>query len=159
MVTINVTFGLVTATISFAFFLFIRHLIAPLTYFRLYRKQQDNQTISTPTLRTCFTYTDEERWQRLNLLISWLHALITGVLVLYSFLVYRELHQDFVEHVNFVTYVTCSLSFGMLKEKHLTRIFLYIEGYFWYDLCDVISNRRGSDLYEIVLHHIVVSIN
>ena len=31
-------------------------------------------------------------------------------------------------------------------------------GYFCYDFCDVLSNRKGSDLLEIVLHHIVVSI-
>ncbi len=35
--------------------------------------------------------------------------------------------------------------------------FFFCLGYFWYDLCDVISNRRGSDLFEIVLHHIIVS--
>lgn len=117
MVTINVTLGLVTAAISFAFFLFIRQLIVPLTYFRLYAKKQDSQTISKPPLRTWFTYADEERWQRLNLLVSWLHSLITGALVLYSFLIYHELHEDFVDHVNLVTYVTCSLSFGIYRKK------------------------------------------
>jgi hypothetical protein len=34
---------------------------------------------------------------------------------------------------------------------------LVILGYFCYDLCDVISNRRGSDLLELLVHHIVVS--
>jgi len=58
------------------------------------------------------------------------------------FLVYTELHHDFVKYVNFVTYVTCSFSFG----------------YFCYDFCDVISNRRGSDLFEIGAHHIVILI-
>lgn len=142
MFTINVTFGLSTAAISFLFFLLIRHLIAPLTYFRLCTTKQENQIQPAPYLRTWFSYRDEERWQRLNLLISWLHALITGVLVLYSFLVYQDLRKDFVEHVNFVTYATCSLSFG----------------YFIYDLFDVISNRRGSDLFEILLHHIITLI-
>jgi hypothetical protein len=114
MVTIDVTLGLSSTILSFGFFIFCRYLISPLTYFRLYK--QDKQTISSPYIRTWFTYVDEERWQRLNLLISWLHALITGVLVVYSFLVYPKLRHDFVNHVNFVTYVTCSLSFGMLNK-------------------------------------------
>ena len=113
MITINVTLGLTTAILSFGFFLFCRYLISPLTYFRLFTKKEDNQMISSPYVRTCFTYVDEVRWQRLNLLISWIHALITGLLVLYSFLAYSGLRADFVEHVNFVTYVTCSLSLGM----------------------------------------------
>lgn len=117
MVAIDIILGLEAAAFSFGFFLFIRYLIEPLTYFRLYSKKPDNQTKPTPHLRTCFTYVDEERWQRLNLLISWIHALITGVLVLYSFLAYSELRADFVEHVNFVTYVTCALSFGIERKK------------------------------------------
>lgn len=32
------------------------------------------------------------------------------------------------------------------------------EGYFWYDLCDILSNRSGSDLWEMLLHHILVSL-
>lgn len=115
MVAINITLGLSSAILSFGFFLFIRYLINPLTYFRLFTNKQDTQTISSPHLRTWFTYDNEERWQRLNLLISWIHALITGALVLYSFLAYSGLRHDFVNHVNFVTYITCSLSFGMSR--------------------------------------------
>ncbi len=32
-------------------------------------------------------------------------------------------------------------------------------GYFWYDLCDIISNRRGLEASEILLHHVLVSIS
>ncbi|CAF0780246.1 unnamed protein product [Rotaria sp. Silwood1] len=142
MFTINATLGLSWAILSFGFFLFIRYVIHPLTYVRLSNNKQNNSTIPSPYIRTWLTYLDEERWQRLNLLISWLHAFITGVLVLYSFYAYPELRHDFVKHINFVTYLTCSLSFG----------------YFCYDLCDIISNRRGSDLFEIILHHIVTLI-
>lgn len=39
------------------------------------------------------------------------------------------------------------------------EMFVLTLGYFCYDFCDVISNRKGSDLFEIVLHHIVVSID
>jgi hypothetical protein len=116
MVTINVTLGLTWIILSFGFFLFIRYLIRPLTSFRLSTNKQDNQIISSPYIQTWFTYSDQERWQRLNLLISWLHALITGVLVMYSFLAYSELRHDFVKYVNAVTYITCSLSFGMLNK-------------------------------------------
>ncbi|CAF2335879.1 unnamed protein product [Rotaria sp. Silwood2] len=142
MFTINTTLGISWAILSFGFFLFFRYLIHPLTYVRLSINKQNNSTISSPYIRTWLTYPDEERWQRLNLLISLLHAFITGVLVLYSFYVYPELRHDFVRHVNFVTYLTCSLSFG----------------YFCYDLCDIVSNRRGLDLFEIILHHIVTLI-
>ncbi|CAF0727214.1 unnamed protein product [Adineta steineri] len=142
MIKINVTLGVTWTIISFGFFLCCRYLIRPLTYYRLATNKQDNQIIISPPVRSWFTYTNEARWQRLNLLISWLHALITGVLVLYCFLAYSGLRNDFVQHVNFVTYITCSLSFG----------------YFCYDLCDVLSNRRGADLLEIILHHAVVLI-
>jgi hypothetical protein len=113
MVTIDVTLGFSTAILSFIFFLCTRFLLSPLTNLRLFTKEEDKQINSSPKIQTWFTYVDEERWQRLNLLISWLHALITGTLVLYSFLAYPGLRHDFVEYVNFVTYVTCSLSFGM----------------------------------------------
>jgi hypothetical protein len=117
MMTINVTLGLITAILSFGFFLVCRYLISPLTYFRLStKKENDKKMISSPYVRTWFTYVDVERWQRLNLFISWIHALITGVLVLYSFLAYSGLRTDFVKHVNFVTYVTCSFSLGMFDE-------------------------------------------
>ncbi|CAF0747741.1 unnamed protein product [Adineta ricciae] len=140
MVTINVTLGLSCTIVSFGFFLLCRYLIRPLTNYRLFINKTDNEkNAPSPSFQTWLTDPNEKRWQRLNLLISWLHALITGVLVLYSFLAYPDLRNDFVEHVNLVTYVTCSLSFG----------------YFCYDLCDVISNRKGSDLFEILLHHIV----
>jgi hypothetical protein len=159
MITIDVTLGLTSAILSFAFFLSCRYLISPLTYSRLCANKSKHQTISSPYIRTWFTYVDEVRWQRLNLLISWIHALITGVLVLYSFLVYSGLRADFVDHVNLVTYVTCSLSFGMCLINEIFEMKLFILGYFCYDLCDVISNRKGIDLLEIGLHHIVVSKN
>lgn len=113
MVHINGTFGLYSTALSFLFFLLCRYIMDPLTYVRLFITKENHQISSSkPVLRTWFTYIDEQRWQRLNLLISWLHALITGGLVLYSFLVYPGLRADFVEHVNFVTYFTCSFSLG-----------------------------------------------
>ncbi|CAF0730894.1 unnamed protein product [Rotaria sordida] len=148
MFTINATLGFSWVISSFGFFLCCRYLIDPLTYVRLSVNKSNNHGLSSPYIRTWFTYSDEERWQRLNLLISWLHAFITGLLVLYSFYAYPELQYDFVKHVNFVTYLTCSLSFGILDKL----------SYFCYDFCDVISNRRGSNLFEIILHHIVILI-
>lgn len=117
MFPINLTLGLGSAITSFGFFIFCRYLVDPLTYLRLSTNKQNNQNISSPYFRTWFTYSDQERWQRLNLLISWLHAFITGVLVLYSFWSYPELSQDFVKHVNFITYITCSLSWGIITNR------------------------------------------
>lgn len=119
MVIINVTLGLSLAILSFGFFLLCRYLIQPLTYYRLSTNKQDNNIKSSRYIQTWFSYSNEEQWQRLNLLISWLHALITGVLVLYSFWKYPGLHDDFVNHVNFVTYLTCSLSFGMFNNNKI----------------------------------------
>ena len=164
MVAVNVALGLISSVLSFIFFLLCRFLIIPLTYYRQSVTQKKEQrTPSPPYIRTWFTYPDEERWQRLNLLMSWFHALITGLLVIYSFWSYAsELRRDFVTHVNLVTYLTCSVSFGkqLIYENNRIRfeLFQLILGYFWYDLFDVISNRRGSDLYEIVLHHVFVSL-
>ena len=119
MVTINVTLGLSCTIVSFGFFLLCRYLIRPLTNYRLFTDKTDNEkNAPSPSFQTWLTDPNEKRWQRLNLLISWLHALITGVLVLYSFLAYPDLRNDFVEHVNLVTYVTCSLSFGRQKTMY-----------------------------------------
>jgi hypothetical protein len=117
MVTFNATLGLSWAALSFGFFLLCRYLIQPLVYYRLSTNKQYSQGIPSRYIQTWLSYSDEEQWQRLNLLISWLHALITGVLVLYSFWKYPGLHDDFVKHVNFITYLTCSLSFGMLVKE------------------------------------------
>lgn len=114
MFTINATLGIIWAILSFGFFVLIRYLIEPLTYLRPSINKQNNSTISSPCIRTYFTYPNEERWQRLNLLISWVHAFITGVLTLYSFWTYPELYNDFVQYVNCIIYLTCSLSFGKL---------------------------------------------
>lgn len=123
MVQINGNLGLCSAFSSFLFFLLCRYLIEPLTYFRLFNDKENSPTTnSSPVIRSWFTHSDEQRWQRLNLLISWLHALITGGLVMYSFLAYPGLRADFVEHINLVTYFTCSFSFGKLEEPSLIRI-------------------------------------
>ena len=112
MITISVTFGLFITSLFFLFFLLCRYLIRPLTYFRVSINERNNQTFVSPYFQTWFTYSDRERWQRLNLLISSLHALVTSILTLYSFWAYPELCHDFVHHINFITYVTCSFSFS-----------------------------------------------
>ena len=124
MVTINATLGLTWSILSFVFFILCRYLINPITYYRHAKGQPDRPPTRAPYIRTWLTHPDEERWQRLNLLISWVHALITGSLVIYSFWAYApELRRDFVHHVCFVTYFTCSLSFGRFHwhvESHLS---------------------------------------
>lgn len=118
MVQINGNLGLCSAVLSFLFFLLCRYLIEPLTYFRLVNNKETSPiTNFSPIIRSWLTHTNEQRWQRLNLLISWLHALITGGLVLYSFLAYPGLRADFVQHINLVTYFTCSFSFGKFNEN------------------------------------------
>ena len=120
MIAITRTLGLASSILSFGFFLLCRYLIRPLTFYRLPGTPKDQQSRTVPEryVQTWFTYPDEDRWHRLNLLISWIHALITGILVLYSFWAYApELNRDFVTHMNLVTYLTCSLSFGRRKAR------------------------------------------
>lgn len=113
MLTIDLTLGLTSSILSFVFFCLVRYLIHPLTYYRLSPQKPDQRTSTSPKVHTWLTYPNEERWQRLNLLISWIHAVITGVLVLYSFWAYAsDLQRDFVHHHSLVTYLTCSFSFG-----------------------------------------------
>jgi hypothetical protein len=80
MITINITLGLSWSILSIGFFFFCRYLIRPLVYFR--QTTNNKQSITKPFIRTWLTYTNENQWERLNLLISWLHALITSLLVI-----------------------------------------------------------------------------
>jgi hypothetical protein len=114
MVTINVTLGLGCTIFSYGFFVLCRYFARPLTVIRLNNKNP--KLITKPYIRTWFTYSNVEEWERLNLLISWFHSLIIGLLVIYSFWAYSpEIYQDFVQHLSFITYFTCAFSFGMLK--------------------------------------------
>ncbi|CAF1187396.1 unnamed protein product [Adineta steineri] len=141
MVAINITLGVSWTVLSFGFFVICRYLVQPLTFIR--HSPKTHRTKSNPYFQTCFTCADDHQWERLNLLISWLHSLITGVAVIYSFWAYSpDIYQDLVNHITLVTYLTCALSYG----------------YFWYDLCDIISNRRGSEMLELLLHHILTII-
>jgi hypothetical protein len=112
MVTINVTLGICSSILSFGFFILCRYLIRPLTIIRL--RTKDSRGICNPYIHTWFTYSDIDQWERLNLLISWLHSLITGLSTIYCFWAYSpDLLNDLVGHLSLVTYLTCSLSFGM----------------------------------------------
>jgi hypothetical protein len=114
MVTIDIKLGLCCSILSFGFFAFCRYLIRPLLVIR--QTPKDHPKISRSYIRTCFTYSNVEQWQRLNLIVSWLHSLITGLSTIYCFWTYApDIYQDFVHHLSLVTYVTCSLSFGMFE--------------------------------------------
>lgn len=156
MVNISVKLGLICSILSFGFFLLCRYLIRPLLTIRQIPQAQFKH--SRPYLRTCLTYSDAQQWERLNLLISWLHSLLTGLSVIYSFWAYApDIYQDLVGHLTYFTYLTCAFSYGKFIERLTRKRKSFVLGYFWYDLCDVISNRRGSDLWEMLLHHILVS--
>ena len=124
MVTINLTLGLSWTVLSFCFFLLCRYLARPLIFLR--ERPEQNPKISKPYIQTFFTHSNVEQWERLNLLISFLHSVITGLSVIYSFWAYApEIYQDFVEHITLVTYLTCTLSYGMFTsiKKHLIFVF------------------------------------
>ncbi|CAF3677318.1 unnamed protein product [Rotaria sordida] len=137
MLRINATLGIVYTILSFGFFVVCRYIVRPLTLIRPMNKR--NEIIRKKSIRTWFTYSNEQEWKRSNLLISLLHSLITSILVCFSFWIYLPSIYDFVNHLSLVTYVTCSFSFR----------------YFWYDLFDIISNKQESQFWELILHHIL----
>jgi hypothetical protein len=114
MVTIDIKLGLCCSILSFGFFVVCRYLLRPLLVIR--QTTEKPLKVSNPYIRTCFTYSNVEQWERLNLLASWIHSLITGLSTLYCFWTYSpDIYQDFVNHLSLVTYLTCSFSFGMLN--------------------------------------------
>jgi len=116
MVTINVTLGLYWSILSFGFFVICRYLARPLAVIKPITK--NNEKIYQSYIQTPFTCSNAEEWERLNLIISWLHSLITGLSVIYCFWAYSpDIYRDFVTHLSLVTYLTCSLSFGMFTNK------------------------------------------
>lgn len=116
MVKISIQLGLICSILSFGFFLLCRYFIRPLLPIRQISKGQIKS--SRPYFRTSLTYSNAQQWERLNLLISWLHSFLTGLAVIYSFWAYApEIYQDFVNHVTYFTYLTCAFSYGKFIEK------------------------------------------
>jgi hypothetical protein len=114
MMEINITLGLWWTVVSFGFFVLCRYIVRPLTFIR--PKLKNNQTITRSYIQTWFTCSTVEQWERLNLLVSWLHSSITGLLVIYSFWAYApDIYRDLVNHLSLVTYLTCALSYGKCK--------------------------------------------
>ncbi|UJR13523.1 hypothetical protein I4U23_000537 [Adineta vaga] len=142
MVAITVTLGLCWTVLSFGFFVLCRYLVTPISLLRP-SPTKTNRIPSKPYIHTCLTCSNDQQWERLNLLVSWIHSLITGLSVIYSFWTYAPyMYNDLVTHVTLFTYLTCALSFG----------------YFWYDFCDILSNRRGSEMTELLFHHVLTLI-
>ncbi|CAF1558477.1 unnamed protein product [Adineta ricciae] len=142
MVAISATLGVCWTLLSFAFFVLCRYLILPISLLRP-ASTRTKRTDSKSYVHTFLTCPNDQQWERVNLLVSWIHSFITGVLVIYSFWAYApHMFNDLVTHVTLVTYLTCALSYG----------------YFWYDFCDVLSNRRGSEMMELLFHHVLTLI-
>ncbi|KAL5016733.1 hypothetical protein ScPMuIL_006322 [Solemya velum] len=82
----------------------------------------------------------DEPWRWRNLLISWIHAFICSVWNIGCFVLYPELLDDLVEHINYFTYLLIPFS----------------TGYFVYDFMDLICCGRMLKNWEVTLHHIAV---
>ncbi|KAL4224010.1 TLC domain-containing protein 1 [Mactra antiquata] len=82
---------------------------------------------------------DEWRWN--NLVISWVHAAICGTWDILCFVVYPELMDDLVHHINYFTYLMVAFS----------------TGYFVYDFLDLAFNGKLVSNWEVTLHHIAVA--
>lgn len=116
MVAITVTLGLCWSILSFGFFVICRYFARPLAVITPITK--NNEKVYESYIQTPFTYSNAEQWERLNLLISWLHSLITGLSTIYCFWMYSPyMYRDMVNHISLVTYLTCSLSYGMFRNK------------------------------------------
>jgi hypothetical protein len=114
MMTIDVKLGISWTILSFGMFLVCRHFARLLAALRLTNKNKDN--VPKPYIRTWFTYSNDEQWERVNLIISCLHSVIMSISVIYSYWVYSPgIYRDLVNHLTYVTYLTCCTSFGRLK--------------------------------------------
>ncbi|XP_050410628.1 TLC domain-containing protein 2 [Patella vulgata] len=83
----------------------------------------------------------EDSWKWTNLVVSWVHALIVGVWDLSCFILYPELTDDLLYHINYFTYCMVAVS----------------TGYFMYDFLDMLMNNKLLKLWEVTLHHLAVT--
>lgn len=129
MLVIGTFSGTICVTCSFIFFLICRCLVRPLTAINPtpdnvenHEKRKGKYVRSTPFVHTCLTDSNVERCQRTNICISFLHAVITGSLAAYSFLAYGpDIYRDFINHICWLTFLTCSFSFGLNFDFSLIR--------------------------------------
>ena len=79
-----------------------------------------------------------KRWK--NIVVSFIHAVITSVSGLYVLINYPELIDDMINvHVPVVYCVNC-----------------FVFTYFFYDTVDNLMNNRTKKTYEMMVHHFVV---
>jgi hypothetical protein len=79
-----------------------------------------------------------KRWK--NIVVSFIHAMITSIGGLYVLNKYSELHENMIEvHVSEVYIVNC-----------------FVFTYFFYDTVDNLMNNRTRKTYEMMIHHAVV---
>ncbi|XP_022343460.2 TLC domain-containing protein 2-like [Crassostrea virginica] len=83
---------------------------------------------------------DPWRWR--NLCVSWIHAILCGCWDLVCFIVYPEMLDDLVAHINYFTYMLVAFS----------------TGYFLYDAFDMYINNRLLHDWGVTVHHFIVVI-
>ncbi|XP_062591701.1 TLC domain-containing protein 2-like [Saccostrea cucullata] len=83
----------------------------------------------------------EDPWRWRNLVISWIHGMICGTWNVLCFVLYPEIFDDLIEHINYFTYMMVAFS----------------TGYFIYDSIDMYLNGRLLSNWEVTLHHIAVT--
>jgi hypothetical protein len=82
-----------------------------------------------------------KRWK--NIIVSFIHSVITSIFGLYVLIKYPELTENMVEaHVPIVYCVNC-----------------FVFTYFFYDTVDNLMNNRTRKTYEMMIHHFVVIIS
>ncbi|KAH3887339.1 TLC domain-containing protein 2-like [Dreissena polymorpha] len=83
----------------------------------------------------------EESWRWNNLLISWIHGAIVGTWDILCLVLYPEMFDDLLHHINYFTYLMVAFS----------------TGYFVYDFLDLLIKRQLFSCWEVTLHHIAVT--
>ena len=120
---INNLVGFVFVIFSFFFFVVCRcicHLIM------MTSTAQKDSSLS-PFVRTWFTDPNVERCKRTNIWMSFLHALISGTLAIYSLWVYSpDIHNDYIGHITWLTYLIGCFSFGYTIRMDFQTMICYL---------------------------------
>ncbi|VDP16461.1 unnamed protein product [Soboliphyme baturini] len=86
-------------------------------------------------LGDCYVF----RWQ--NLIVSWFHALITGISASSCLWFYWEsMFEDMMHFVNWHSFCVCC----------------FATGYFLYDTLDIVYGGRLKQKWDILLHHLAI---
>ncbi|XP_073718902.1 TLC domain-containing protein 2 [Misgurnus anguillicaudatus] len=79
-------------------------------------------------------------WKWRNILTSFVHSIITGVLSVLCFFIHPKMAEDLIETHSVLSHALVAVSIG----------------YFIYDFFDMVLNQKIGQSWELLFHHVVV---